>query len=169
MKTIDVINLLKENCPIAICDGMQLQRDSFFELYAGSWLRRNELEFKLEDSLYYRSDYDLSKYKTIFFESSGMMIGGDEKFAKILGSFSKENLKVIVVGSEYAYRKIESLAKKLKIKVIFFEKMPAEMWVFQAREEAEKKQSEYPLIDNCWSNIIGDLFLDPDKVFKKRK
>ena len=62
----EVVKLLQENGPIAICDGNQLLIDSFFEIYMGYWLDFQKLEFTMEDKDRGLTESDsLSKIKKI--------------------------------------------------------------------------------------------------------
>lgn len=165
-----VAELLQANTPIAICDGHPISVESTFELYVASFLQANNIvDFKMEGSLYTREKYDLSKYKTIIFDTQGET-GDTEKFQKIVGSFSKEKLKLIIVGSDTAYFKVKEMAEKLGITIIYLN-------VWDAFGEHEQKREDWrndpAAIDDCpeikdiWKIMKEDVFWDPKEKFEK--
>lgn len=157
-----VVELLKENMPIAVCNGTRIGPHFIgFENWLISWLESNLIPCTKEDNLYNRESFDLSKYKTIAFNTQG-----EERlaaaFEKIVNSFSKENLRVIIVANSISYLKVRDLAGKLGIKVIYFDySIPKETY-----SDMKALCEGVPVNEKeVWEDaIMPDLFFDPQEV-----
>jgi hypothetical protein len=118
----EALQLLVENSPIAICDGFRIGNVLFFENCFRSWLTSQGIGGRatVEDNLYEREDFDLSSYKTIVFNSQGDK-STQSSFEKIVKSFSKDNLKLVIIGSDKSYFRVKDMADKLGIQLIGFD------------------------------------------------
>lgn len=162
---LDIINILKENSPIAVCDGTSISRVFFFENCFLSWLTFNGLIAKVEDNLYKREDFNLSKYKTIAFNTQGEK-STQSSFEKVAKSLSRENLKVIVVGSDKAYFRIKDMAKILKVKLIGFDYyIPMKQYARMLEAVREADTNVSVTMDDVWEedDDLELMFFDPEK------
>ncbi len=162
MKTPDVIQLLRANSPITICNGKPLQMDDFFEPLLMSWLATHKISFEIEDNLYHRSDYNLSKYRTICFSRTEG--ASNDNFEELKKSFPKENLKLVIVGSILAYEEVKILAEKLHIDLLQFEGEHVWGWFYEARDKWKNSRTlkKIPELGDYWKkNPKEELFFDP--------
>lgn len=162
----EIVELLQINGPIGVCDGMRISSLPYFERLFISWLKFNGLSCGVEGNLYERTGYDLSLYKTIAFNTQGEAKQAGA-FDKIIGSFSKENLKVVVVGNEKAYFKVKDLAGKLGIKLIGFDYY-IPMIAYSKMQTVFTETGTQPppnLLDDIWENDFEGLLFDPGKKF----
>ncbi|HTH92886.1 MAG TPA: hypothetical protein VL576_00165 [Candidatus Paceibacterota bacterium] len=98
--------------PVAICNGGHMEQ---FELAMEFIFESDGVPFTHEDNLYHRDDYDLSKYKTIVFDTKTSINSQTQK----IFSFDKSNLELVIVG-EPAFFKIKDMIKELKIDCLVF-------------------------------------------------
>lgn len=161
-----IIQLLKENLPIAICNGTETGRLPYFENCFASWLKQNNLPYALEENLYQKASFDLSQYKTIAFSTQG-----EEKlrtaFENIIKSFSKENLKVVIVGNQTSYLRVKDLANKLGIQLIYFDYYVPMMKLNEMNQVAKKLDPPFRVdLDDVWDTDIADFFFDPKATWR---
>lgn len=158
----EVVKLLIKNDPIVVCDGSSIS--PFFEKHFLSWLKFQGIPASIEDKLYEREDFDLSSYKTIAFNTQG-----DEKlkepFEKIIKSFSKENLKVVIIGNEKSYFKVKDLAEKLGIILIGFDYYVPMIMHNKMRDAISGLGIKVNLSEVWEVDDLPGLFYDPKQKF----
>lgn len=155
----EVAKLLKENGPITICDGTEMPHLPFFGQLFLSWLKFNGLTTSIEDKLYERENFDLSKYKVIAFSTNGEE-NRRKSFEKIIKSFSPANLKVIVIGNEVSYLRIKDLTEKLGIKVVVFDYYKP--MIFYSKMKRDVGDMVEISLNEMWAmDVLPEMFFDP--------
>ena len=168
MNTSDAIELFKSNSPIGICDGGPVNENSLFHICAASFLSSHGIKNTIEDNLYTKDTSHLSQYSTIFFETLGYR-SRDDDFKKIVSSFSKENLRMVVVGSKEAYTKIENIAKALNINVLYFDYVYP-FGSFQSQRENWNNTdniNSVPDLNKIWTILDKEIFFEAEDYFKE--
>jgi hypothetical protein len=98
--------------PVAICNGGHKEQ---FELAMEFVFESDGVPFTHEEKLYSREDYNLSKYKTIVFNTKTTINHQTQK----VFSFDKSNLELVIV--DYAtFFKIKDLIEELKVDCLIF-------------------------------------------------
>lgn len=155
----EVAKLLRENGQIAICDGTEIPRLLFFGQLFLSWLKFNGLTASVEDKLYERENFDLSKYRAIAFSTNGEE-NRRKSFEKIIKSFSPANLKVIVVGNKVSYLRIKDLTEKLGIKVVVFDYYKP--MIFFSKMKRDVGNMVPTSLNEMWAmDVLPEMFFNP--------
>ncbi len=161
-------DIFHANLPVAICDGGIIKMGSYFEIYMFSWFQSHGIEFEREEELYYRNDMNLSKYKTIVFDTQGGSSPGKNEIEDIMSSFSKDNLKLLVIGGEEAYRKVKTLAENLDIVVIVADIWNAWAEIEQLKEDFRNDITDQPPnIHDIWKKDFPEMFFDPKERWQR--